>query len=169
MTNWQRLLDLLCEIEFTRRYVALCEKHVETGKHYQDKLSPDLRKTLVAALAETGLKFRWFRGEDFYRYHLADEPKCDIKYHVSTVGSGCLVAALYVQFPGEHILGHNFPSLTTYALQRRAPSAPKIMPGYLFFNGDADALQEVARQATALFIEVRDAIRAEANWVIGPT
>jgi hypothetical protein len=160
------LLDLLYGIRFPQKYRALCLQYSGSTKA-RHKKSPALKLALQEALANTGLTFRYYRNEDFHRYHLAHDVRCDLKFHVSTIGDVGLELAFYVQFPGEHILGGHFAGFTESVLMRCEPGESlDPRPGNLHFEGSREKLAGAVEEGSRLFMEARDAILAETGWIV---
>ena len=151
------LLDLLRGIDFGRRYFAFYEalpKH-RAGSGYKVG-----RKELGAALAETGLDFRYFAGEKFFQ-HVEHHPRCDIMLHVRFRYSQAEFM-LYVK-AGSAIAGGPYPRLALLVVQTNDPDFSPDPPYPKLPFSDEAGLREVVRFGVSLFAEARDAILAYAE------
>jgi hypothetical protein len=146
------LIDVLRGIDFGRRYFAFYEALPKDESGYDPG-----RKELGAALAETGLDFRYLAGEKFFQ-HVEHHPRCDIMLHVRFRYSQAEFM-LYVK-AGSAIAGGPYPRLALLVVQATDPDfAPDPPYPKLPFSDEA-GLREVVRFGVSLFVEARDAVLA---------
>jgi hypothetical protein len=151
------LIDLLRGMDFGRRYFDFYEALPKRRDGSGHKAG---RKELGAALAETGLDFRYFAGEKFFQ-HVEHHPRCDIMLHVRFRYSQAEFM-LYVK-AGSAIAGCPYPRLARLVVQATDPDFAPDPPSPKLPFSDEAGLREVVRFGVSLFEEARDTILAYAE------
>ncbi|HEU0087903.1 MAG TPA: hypothetical protein VFQ77_09655 [Pseudonocardiaceae bacterium] len=147
-----KLIELLAQIGFGRRYFEYYAEHSKRqgrGEHNVD------RKTLEVILAETGLGFKYFAKEKFFR-HVEKCQGYDLMLHAAFPYSAAEFL-LYVK--GDWgVVGGPWSELARQVMQASdpdfnpSPASPKLP-----FSNEAE-LREVVQFGITLFGEARDVI-----------
>lgn len=151
------LIDLLRGMDFGRRYFDFYEALPKRRDGSGHKAG---RKELEAALAETGVDFRYFAGEKFFQ-HLEHHPHCDLTLNAASPYSQAEFI-LYVE-TGSAGAGGPYPRLARLVVQAADPDFAPDPPSPKLPFSDEAGLREVVRFGVSLFEEARDAILAYAE------
>lgn len=145
-----RLMEHLARIDFGRRYFEYYEgirTRAESGKYATD------RKELAAILAETGLEFKYFTKERFFRY-TEKHPGFDLMLHV-VFRYSTVEFMLYAE--GDWgVVGGPWPKLAREVIQATDPDFNPYPPYPKLPFSNAAELREVVSFGSALFSEARD-------------
>jgi len=151
------LLLILSDIEFARRYYDYCAATAE-----KELRSTVQREHLTALLLRTGLSFRYFKGENFYRHTETGPWYIAIYLHFAFVLSHVEIQ-LYVRTDAGFV-GNPFARLARETMQLTNPdfisSPPSPSPRY----GNIEELSEIVRFGIEIFREVKRAIDFSKAW-----
>ena len=159
----RKLLELLAEVDFDRRYYAYYESH----RSPEDADSVVSDKDLATALSQTALEFEYTASEHLFRH----KEVCDsieLMFGVGLLGGSDLEFLLYLK-TSKGFLGGPFPKLAREVGQVRdpaftcSPRSPKLPVSRL------QDLQEAVQFGLSLFEDARNKLCSFQGWTEGKT
>jgi len=154
----QKLLELLSEIDFGKRYFAYYELH----KSREGADTSLLDRHLESALSQTGVDFVYNEREHFFR-HKEDCNGAELSLGAALLYGSSLEFLMYLRSK-DGVVGGPFPKLARDVCKLRDPSfdynprSPKLPVS------DEDDLQEAVRFGIALFQEAKNSLCSFQGW-----
>jgi hypothetical protein len=151
-----RLVELLAEIDFARRYYDFYQGI--KGRPAMPGLGPEV---VAAALETTGLAFKYDAREQYFG-HKQKHERAEFGLNVAFAQSQLeLILAIKTR---HGVVGGSYALLAAAVERRRQPDFVFSPPYPALPFGDEGQLREVVTFGVELFEEIKRAVEASARW-----